>query len=380
MGSIILKDQLKGIEESKARQIEAVFAPMVEMLKGFESAFDEIVSQDITEDLCKKAKRLRLDIAKIRTSADKERKSQKDEYLRASNAIQGVYNILKFAVVEKEEKLKEIENYYANLEKERKAKLQIERSEELEKYEVEVIPENLGDMSDDVWNNFIAGTKFNYETQKEAERKAEAERVEKERIKALHEKRLFQCSRLFGFIDNFDSIDFGDMLDEEYSKLINNAKEKREAYEKEQEAIRLENERLKKEREEAERKRKVELKKQEEEKARVEKEHQAKLEAERKEQAAILKKEREEKERLQKIETERIAKIEAEKQAKIEAEKKAQLAPDKEKLSSYALKLSNFLKENTLDLESEKAIDIFDDVEENILSTIKGIEEVIKSL
>lgn len=386
MKELVINEELKGIEESKAKQIEAVFNPMVAMLKEFEGAYDEIVSQEVTEDLCKKAKRLRLDIAKIRTSADKERKAQKDEYLRAGNAIQGVYNILKFAVVEKEDKLKDIENHFENLKKEKEAKLQIERAEELSKYEVEVIPENLGSMQESVWDNFITGTKVNYETQKEAERKAEEQRIELERIQELQKTRVFQCSRLVDYINNFDSIDFGNMKDKDYDILVNDAKSKREAYEKEQEQIRLENEKLKKEQEKAEKERIAAAKKVEAERLRVEKENNDKLEAERKiaEAEALkvkvandlkLKKEREEKERLQKLESDRLAKEEAEKQAKIEAEKKAQLAPDKDKLKLLLGEMIAFKDKLNLDIKDKKADELLASFYNDYESLIVAFEE-----
>ncbi len=195
MKELIIKDELAGLEESKAKQIEAVFAPMVEMLKGFEKAYNEVVSMDVTEDTCKKAKRLRLDISKIRIDADKIRKVQKEEYTRGGNAVQGVYNILKFAVVDKEEKLKEIETHFERLEEEKKKTLQAEREIELNKYDFDGSTTALGNMDENVWKNFLSGTKLNYEAVKEAERKAEeerlakieADRIEQERIKKENE-------------------------------------------------------------------------------------------------------------------------------------------------------------------------------------------------
>lgn len=380
MKELVLTSELEGLEASKAQQIEAVFAPMVKMLKEFEGAYDDIVAQEITEDLCKKAKRLRLDIAKIRTSADKERKAQKAEYLRAGNAIQGVYNILKFAVEEKEGKLKDIENHFENLEKERIAELQIERAEELEQYEVEVIPENLGAMADDVWNNFITGTKVNYENQKEAERKAEEERLEKERVKDLHDKRVYQCSRLIDYIENFESVDFGNMSDKDYDTLVKVAKSKREAYEKEQERIRLENEKLKAEQEKAE----AERKKQEEEnKKKLEAERKAAEEEKKKIQAENelkLKKEREEKERLQKLEADRIAKEKADKKAKEEAERKAKLAPDKDKLETLLNELKNFKGKLDLSLKDRKADNLLATLYNDYESIVCNFEDGIRTL
>ena len=174
-----IKKELVGIDESKAAQIEAVFAPMVAMLKDFEGQYDGIMALEQSPDKCARAKRLRLDIAKVRIEADKVRKIQKEEYLRAGNAIQAVYNILKFAVAEKEDSLKETETYYERIEAEKAKTRQAEREAELLKYEVDGSKIDLGNMLDDVWRNFLIGTKTNYKAVKEAERKAEEDRLAK---------------------------------------------------------------------------------------------------------------------------------------------------------------------------------------------------------
>ncbi len=187
MNELTISKELAGLEKSKARQIEAVFAPMVKMLKEFEATYDEIAALEINPDTCKKAKRLRLDIAKVRIDADKVRKEQKEEYLRAGGAIQGVYNILKFAVADKEEKLKDIETHYERIEAEMKARLQAKRELELVKYDVDGPALALGAMKALVWDNFLSGAKANHEAVIAAEKKAEEDRIEAER-KAAEER------------------------------------------------------------------------------------------------------------------------------------------------------------------------------------------------
>ena len=93
-----------GLQEKKAKDIEKLYLPMIGMLTEMEDAFNEIVSQDITAELVPKAKRLRLDIGKVRINANKAREEAKKEYLRAGNAIQGAFNTLKYAVESKEQK------------------------------------------------------------------------------------------------------------------------------------------------------------------------------------------------------------------------------------------------------------------------------------
>jgi len=289
---VLENEELKGLEASKAASIKAVFEPMVKMLEGFESVYAEVMAKEISPEKCAEAKRLRLDISRVRIEADKVRKEQKEEYLRAGNAIQGVYNILKFAVTDKEEKLKEVETYYEKIEAEKVAKLAEERKAELAKYECNSEFVDLGKMTDEVWKNYLAGVKANYEAVKAAEAKAEADRI---------------------------------------------AKEKAEAEERER--IRLENEQLKKEAEKREKERLAEQKKLEAERVKQEQALRAereKAEAEKRIQDEIIRKEREAREKLERearekeAERVRLEKLEAEKKA--EEAKKLELAPDKEKL------------------------------------------------
>lgn len=180
MELIKISSELQGIDESKAQQIKECFDPMVQMLTRFEGAYDEVVKKDISPDVCAQAKRLRLDISKVRIEADKVRKAQKEQYLRAGNAIQGVYNILRYAVEDKENRLKKIETHYERIEQERKAKLQDERSREIEQYG-DFPGVDFGSMTDDVWNNFLLGAKSSYQARVEAERKAEEDRIKAEK-------------------------------------------------------------------------------------------------------------------------------------------------------------------------------------------------------
>lgn len=311
---VLENEELKGIDESKALQIKAVFEPMVKMLEGFEAVYAEVMAKEISPEKCAEAKRLRLDIAKVRIEADKVRKEQKEEYLRAGNAIQGVYNILKFAVTDKEEKLKDVETYYEKIEAEKVAKLAEERKSELEKYEAVNDFVDLGKMPDDVWRNYLAGVKANYEAVKAAEAKAEADRI---------------------------------------------AKEKAEAEERER--IRLENEQLKKEAEKREKARLAEQKKLEAERAKQEQALRAereKAEAEKRIQDEIIRKEREAREKLEREAREKEA--ERVRLEKLEAEKKAaearrlELAPDKEKLTIVLSQIELAGK----GIKSEKALSV----------------------
>jgi len=230
---------LIGIAEDKATQLRRVFIPMLDTLDGFEEDYNKILEMEINEDTCKVAKRLRLDIAKIRTGAKKAKTEQKAEFIRAGKAVDGLFHIVEYAVVSKEDKLKEIETYHERIETERKEKLATERIEELKKYECDGENLGLGEMNETVWKNFLSGTKTNYETVKAAEEKAEADRIERDRKEKLNTARRLQCSRLVDFIPDFATRDLSDLSDAEYKALTDEAIKLRTSKEKEQEKIGL---------------------------------------------------------------------------------------------------------------------------------------------
>jgi len=183
--------ELSLIEESKAAKIKATFEPMVIMLEGFEESYNDVIKEAqeaITLEVTSKAKRLRLDIGKVRIQTAKLKDTEKEEYKRAANAIQGVHNVIVWAVADKESKLKEIEDHFATLETERLKSLQVERVNLLSQYVQDAQERNLSSMEDDVWDAYLAAKKQSHIDLIAAEKQAEADRVE--RIEADKKERL----------------------------------------------------------------------------------------------------------------------------------------------------------------------------------------------
>jgi len=314
----IKSKELEGIELSKAEQIKAVFDPMSEALLKFEEEYNKVMEEKesgITDDLTQKAKRLRIDIGKVRISTEKTRKEQKEEYLRAGKAIDGVANIVKWAVTDKENKLKEIEEHFENMERIRIESLQNERAELLSKF-VEEMPADLGTMKTDVWEAYLSAKEKQYNDRIEAEKKIEKERVEKERLDKLENERMVSLLpyRQFWTCENYN---LREISETNYQAILSDMETAKKFYDKEQEKIRFENERLKKEAEEKERKRK------EVEKARKEKEEAERIDREKKER-----KEREEYEAKLKKELLKRECVEKELAAKKEEERKRKEVED----------------------------------------------------
>lgn len=196
---IIEAPELKEIDESRAAQIKAVFAPMVDVLESFEEQYKNIITMSqsgITHTVTAKAKVLRISISKVRIESEKLRKSQKEDILRAGRAIDGVGNILKWAVTEKEDTLKAIENHFEIELKKKQDAIQLQRSEELKKYTSAEIPEDLYSMSDDVWNAYLDTKKKEREDVLAAEKAAKdakeetarAEREERSRLQVENDR------------------------------------------------------------------------------------------------------------------------------------------------------------------------------------------------
>lgn len=328
---VVLDHKQFGLEEIKAKEIQSQFSVSLEKMTELEAEYNSVLALSIEDkETAKKARELRLKYVKVRTGTDAIHKAQKAFYLAGGKFVDGWKNTILFTLEGNEKKLESIEKYQENLEKERLAKLKEERDFEARLIEVDPTHMNLQCMSDDVYKNFIAGAALAYEQRKEAERKAEEDRIAREKAEA-------------------------------------------EA----REAMRIENERLKKEAEENARIAAEERAKADAELKRIEAENQAKLDAERKEREKIEAQAKAEREAREKADQEAKAKADAEEKARLLAEKKAASAPDKTKL----LAMSKALKEIPLpELKTDDAKAILKNINELILKTCLYIEQKAEGL
>lgn len=180
-----------GLEEKKAQQIESAFKPMLEKMTELEKEYNDVIKLPIDNQTTGSiAKELRLKYVKVRTGTALIHKELKAFYLAGGRFVDGWKNTQLFASQGIEKKLSEIENHFEILERERMRKLQDERSLKLESFEVDYIPANLGQMTDDIWKNYISGVKLNFEAQKAAEKKAADERIAAEKAEIAERKRI----------------------------------------------------------------------------------------------------------------------------------------------------------------------------------------------
>lgn len=308
-----------------------------ELMKNFSLFFgqakdlaDDAKAIEVTDEsqvsLMKLAREKRLALREVRINVEKTRVALKEQSKREGQAIDGASNIIKAIIIPIEERLEKMEKFAETKKAERVEKRLNDRMEALMPYVDSVSVYNLREMDDVVFANLLESSKLAFEATKQAQAKAEADRLAKEK-----------------------------------------------ADKEEQEKIRKENEELKKQAEEAEKKRADEKKKQD-----------AEMEKERAERQKILD---EEKKKREELEAQMKAKEEADKKAKDEADakiraeeeirRKALLAPDKEKLIELASKIALVEMPN---VESAVAGNVINEVEVMLLKVTNYITEQSKKL
>lgn len=81
-----------GLEAKEEKQVQEVFVPMLEKLVELEDEYNEVVSQEMTPELTKQAKKLRLKFVKVRTDTAKIHKQAKAYYLAGGRFVDGWKN------------------------------------------------------------------------------------------------------------------------------------------------------------------------------------------------------------------------------------------------------------------------------------------------
>ena len=299
-----------GIEAKKASELTGNLPQIKSERDILSQRYEDVVKMDIENpETAKIARELRLKIRDNRTKGiDVWHKTTKDFFLKGGQFVDAIKRV-EIAVNQRmEENLESIEKYFENKEKERKAKLNEERLSILEPYS-EFVPFGIN-FGEISEEEF---TKILNGSKLQFEAKLEEERkVEEERLRIEKITKLHyeRKEQLLPLWQFLDdtTINFGELSEELFASIKSVANAKKVDYEAEQERIRVENEKLAAEKAELEAK----AKKEREEKAALEAELQAKKEAE-----AKALKEAAEKAEKELIEAEKLAKAPIKKQMSV---------------------------------------------------------------
>jgi hypothetical protein len=261
------------LEPATAQGLLETFRPLFAKAREISATAANLSVTDATQVTeIKQARSLRLALRAVRIEAEKARKTLKEDSLRRSKAIDGVYNVLEYAVVPVEKQLLDMEEFAQRAEASRKAKIKADREQLLAPYGIDTTFFQLAEMSEQAFAQLLDNTRTAHEAKQLAAKRAEEERI---------------------------------------------AREKAEAAERER--VRQENERLKREAEEREAVANAEREKLQREKAEIE----ARARAEREAAEATAREERRKSEEAARIERERVAKEKAELERKATEERKA---------------------------------------------------------
>ena len=184
-----------GLDEVQVVTIEQAFAPKIAERDGMVEIYQQILTKELTESTCTEAGNLRRKLVKVRTGIAEIHKTQKAFFLAAGRFVDAWKNKETLPVEQMESNLEKIEKHFILIEQERITKLESDRVELLEQY-TEILPTSLGLMQEDVFQAYLAAQKNAYEARIAAEKQAEidrlaaieAERKEQERIRIENDK------------------------------------------------------------------------------------------------------------------------------------------------------------------------------------------------
>ena len=182
---VIIKPEEFGIKEVEANELTIGLSVTLKEREPLIAEFDKVSILSFADSNSKIFKTLRLKIVKNRTKGiNGWHKKSKDYFLKGGQFVDAIKR-KEIAINEQmESKLLEGEKYYENLEKNRLAELQAKRVNELSEFVEDAYERNLSDMEQDVWDAYIASKKKAFKDQKEAEKKAELERIAAEKLEA----------------------------------------------------------------------------------------------------------------------------------------------------------------------------------------------------
>ena len=334
-----------GLTVETGSSLRAAFEPMFTQAEEWRIKAESIKVTDIsqTRDM-KLARECRLALREIRINVESKRKGLKEDSLRKGKAIDGLANIAKFLI-------EPIEEYLLEQEKFAERQAERERSERLDRRHSEIQPfyeftgsvVGLADMSDDQFNMLLDGAKSAKARKEEEARRAEEERVaaekaeaeERERIKLENERLRREAEEAHVKAEAERALREATRIKAEEEAKAAQAKldaERRTAEEKARKEREAAEAALKAERDKAEKLRQEALAKAAEEQRIA----SAKAEAERKAAELKLAQERAAREKLEREAAEREAAEAAKRKADEAAAKKAARAPEADKLRAFA--------------------------------------------
>jgi hypothetical protein len=176
-----------------ATSLQQQFAPLFRTARETIDQTRGIVVKDANDKLAMKmAREGRLALKKLRVEGDHLHKRVKEDFVRRGRAIDGFRAILIDLIETEEKRLEEQEKFVERQESLRKEELRVKRTEEAQAVGLNPALYQLGEMSDEVYQQLIEGARLQKKAAEERRQKEDAERIERERKAAEEQERVRQ--------------------------------------------------------------------------------------------------------------------------------------------------------------------------------------------
>ena len=247
--ALVLQIKQSQLEPETEKSLQEHFLPFYEQALEWKNKAESLVVTDVTQtEKMVQAHEARLILKNIRVSVEKTRKMLKEDSKKKGEAIDGVARVLKELIEPIEEHLEKQEKFTQIQEQKRLEALKAEREEKLKTFEVDTTFYDLVNMPQETFDQLFESSKLSYNNKIELQKKAEQDKLEKERIDNLTEERKNLLLNYWSYLTSEEVLmKFGEMEAGVFDIFLSRVKKQKDDFDNEQERIKIENERLKKE-------------------------------------------------------------------------------------------------------------------------------------
>ena len=217
------------LPENRRQEILNGFVPLYEQIQELEDEYAAITQADVTvftPKLASRARKLRLSYVSIRgKNGLKGAHSELKEKIKTEGQVIDLLERKprEFLIQEREAKLEEIEKHEEREEARRIAELHEERIKILSEYDAAETDLNLGEMTEEKWEEHFGNARAIFQA-----------KVEMEAKQALRDSRLRETSPYSLFIKDYNVIRLEDLTEKRYKEILEEGKS---AFEKQEQAV-----------------------------------------------------------------------------------------------------------------------------------------------
>ena len=186
----IIKASDYGIEQKTGNGIEDSFAPIVAETKELTKTYALLLSEEMSAELCEKAKAFDKLLLATEKNIIKTHKLQKDFSLQYGRLCDAHKNQKMNPITQMREKMGAVKKHFETIEADRLKALQLKRAERLSTYVEDAHERNLIKFEEDEFEALYTIKKKEYEIRIELEKQAEADRIAKEKAEAIERERI----------------------------------------------------------------------------------------------------------------------------------------------------------------------------------------------